>query len=441
LKNQEKAILDFRKAIEVFDKNKDNEGFFGVSVIYLVTIYEELKNYAQAESVLNKSIEIYPTSDNFLGRGNYYQRNNSTEKAIQDYKKAIELKNLKNVDDYIGLSTIFEKIKDYRSSLDTLNKAIEVYPNSAGAYLARGGFYRFKLNNIEQAVADYKKGAEVAPDSDPSKKYCIDQITEIENERASEAAYTAAQKEEKERKRRENTQAILNVMQGITQAITKTPSPQTTTTTQTNNSGGQTSSTNGSSGGQSNQTNNTSGQTSSNPSAGNGSTGQCGGNMVKQAGSSPNDCHNWLAGAVTTEDKYSGWDNCSVDDLQIKHCWGAWQQTIPQVQARSVGPNFDRARNSNGKPSYHWGIGFRNNSNTIIRFMLKLTYGDGSKQGGDDFRMYTLGPGQEIALHSEPFYTASNASTINVQLTQHEICTDISRTTVDGKTGWKCNLK
>lgn len=78
--------------------------------------------------------------------------------AIETSSKAIEL-DPKNAEMYLDRASAYLRHrKEYSKAIKDYNKVIELKPDIAEAYSARGVVY-YKLGNYQQAIADFKIAA------------------------------------------------------------------------------------------------------------------------------------------------------------------------------------------------------------------------------------------------------------------------------------------
>ncbi len=83
------------------------------------------------------------------------------KKLQKNYNKAIELDpNYANA--YIGRGGTYGYLSQYERSIEDFNKAIELDPDNAEAYNNRGAAY-FYLNQYERAIEDFNKTIELYP--------------------------------------------------------------------------------------------------------------------------------------------------------------------------------------------------------------------------------------------------------------------------------------
>jgi tetratricopeptide (TPR) repeat protein len=116
-----------------------------------------------------KKNPLDPENFNFLGVA-YFKKGN-TAKAMENYRKALELdNNYASVFNNIGsvyLALYLESSKKdervYNLAMENFNRALEIDPRLFAAYNGRGAAYKFK-NQVEKAIADWKKTIEINPD-------------------------------------------------------------------------------------------------------------------------------------------------------------------------------------------------------------------------------------------------------------------------------------
>ena len=118
----------------------------------------------QRVSLAEELVEKHPT--NFIGRlelSNAYSASNRFKEARQNLMKAVEDhpdKARPLLD--LASSYIFEDPKDLSKAEEYAKKSVEIIPDVASTHIMLGDVYRAQ-NNMEQALAAYKKAAEVNP--------------------------------------------------------------------------------------------------------------------------------------------------------------------------------------------------------------------------------------------------------------------------------------
>lgn len=162
LKDYDKAIVDYNKAIEIkpnFDSAYNNRGF----------AYDEKGEYDKAIADYNKAIEINPKFDAaYNNRGSSYGKKGEYDKAFDDYNNAIGI-NSKNDLAFLNRGNVYYKRGEYGKVIEDYNKAIELNPKNDSAYNNISGLLATcadaKYRNGAKAVEFAKKAMEIAPNN------------------------------------------------------------------------------------------------------------------------------------------------------------------------------------------------------------------------------------------------------------------------------------
>ncbi len=128
------AIFDFNAVIDRFPNMKGIEEAYqhrGVS-------YYFLKNHDKALADFEKAISINANyAEPYHGRANIFSDKGENEKALADYAKAVQLKpNLAAV--YIDRAILYFSVGNFEGALKDYNKSIEMTPNVPSGYVDRG---------------------------------------------------------------------------------------------------------------------------------------------------------------------------------------------------------------------------------------------------------------------------------------------------------------
>ncbi|MGD2086697.1 MAG: sulfatase-like hydrolase/transferase [Candidatus Aminicenantes bacterium] len=159
------------KAIEILEyglkKNPGNTELMSKLGIMLA----EARQPDKAIEILNVCIKknpFNPDNFNFLGVA-YYKKGNAA-KAMENYRKALELDNnyasvFNNIGSlylalYLGSKKKDERV--FQLAMENFNRALEIDPRLFAAYNGRGAAYKFK-NQVKKAIADWKKTIEINP--------------------------------------------------------------------------------------------------------------------------------------------------------------------------------------------------------------------------------------------------------------------------------------
>ena len=124
--------------------------------------YVKLKESERAMEDYSKAIELNPNlAEAYNNRGNGYYELKESERAIEDYSRAIELNpNLAKV--YYNRGVAYGEQKEYERAIEDYNKAIELNPKYADAYNNRGVAYG-EQKEYERAIKDFSKAIELNP--------------------------------------------------------------------------------------------------------------------------------------------------------------------------------------------------------------------------------------------------------------------------------------
>jgi tetratricopeptide (TPR) repeat protein len=203
-----KAIQDFTKAIDITPKEKYNYGivifaserdlYCERSRLFLITgelekaiadinqgmridpeywelffyrgqYYRIKGNFLQAiqdfSNVIGRGFSEYSKVSSYINRGDCYRLIGKYEAAIQDYNKVTEIESTWAESDELNywawawLGYIYYHIDEYKQSIDCCTKAIKKAPDNGWAYMIRGetyfriGRYRESLLDLDQAIS------------------------------------------------------------------------------------------------------------------------------------------------------------------------------------------------------------------------------------------------------------------------------------------------
>ncbi|HKZ57259.1 MAG TPA: tetratricopeptide repeat protein [Thermodesulfovibrionales bacterium] len=93
--------------------------------------------------------------------GSAYPIKDEAEKAIENYKKAIEI-NPNLADAYVGLGTIYLDDEQVDEAIKYFKRAIEINPAYIAAYLNLGATYEYN-DQLDEAIVSYEKTIEINP--------------------------------------------------------------------------------------------------------------------------------------------------------------------------------------------------------------------------------------------------------------------------------------
>ena len=92
-----------------------------------------------------------------------YEQSHQTEKAVDSLREAI-LRDSKNVNLYIEFAAIAEKHQSVQVGINVVNDGINLQPNAAALYFARGMLY-VQLSEYEKAQSDFDRAYQLDPKS------------------------------------------------------------------------------------------------------------------------------------------------------------------------------------------------------------------------------------------------------------------------------------
>ena len=159
LNDNEKALIDFNKAIEL-DSNGDK-------IYQRGNFYNEIGEYNKALLDYNKAIELDPDDMEYLYfRARTYHELKEYTKAISDLliitqldKDGSYIKNERYVLNDLG--TYYKRLENYDKALEYYTKEINLNQDDHLPYLVRAELYAYNLNDNEKALIDYNKAIEL----------------------------------------------------------------------------------------------------------------------------------------------------------------------------------------------------------------------------------------------------------------------------------------
>ncbi|MEK6645832.1 MAG: tetratricopeptide repeat protein [Candidatus Firestonebacteria bacterium] len=154
--NREKAILEFRKALEIGKNNSSiKSAVFDVASKknFLNDLSEDL-----LDSKVSGDVQDYNNQGNiFLGKGEY-------DKAIELYKKALNV-HPKYAEAYNNLGLCYMNKGDFNLAIDSYYKSLSIKPSDARVYSNLGVVY-FRTNNFKESIKVLEKAVEISPGYD-----------------------------------------------------------------------------------------------------------------------------------------------------------------------------------------------------------------------------------------------------------------------------------
>ena len=130
-------------------------GEYSISISYLVLA----EKIAEDESIKEVAREELAVA--YYNRGNAYVKLKESERAMEDYSKAIEL-NPNLAEAYNNRGNGYYELEEYERAIEDYSRAIELNPNLAKVYYNRGVAYG-EQKEYERAIKDFSKAIELNP--------------------------------------------------------------------------------------------------------------------------------------------------------------------------------------------------------------------------------------------------------------------------------------
>jgi tetratricopeptide (TPR) repeat protein len=153
----EDAIYAFKTANKL---DKDNYKI----CVNLAYASSGLNNFEDARDFYLKAIELNNQEDDYLCHelAKTYKKLGNSKKAAEYLLKAIEIN--KRLLYFLDLGELYHDEKKYKKSITNFSNAIKIFPNYASLYFYRA-FSNFESGNVENAIVDIEKAAEIDPNS------------------------------------------------------------------------------------------------------------------------------------------------------------------------------------------------------------------------------------------------------------------------------------
>ncbi len=158
-------------AAKVYQKHPNKKLFTGIAaailLLYAAWTYRQAGIWKNSETMWSHVLSIYPNSPLALGnRGNYYRDNSQSEKAKQDYTKAVEADPKRHATFNSRAKLYFNEGK-LQLALQDYNKAIELKSDKGEYYGNRGATYA-RLGRLNNALQDLNEAIRLDPNHQAS---------------------------------------------------------------------------------------------------------------------------------------------------------------------------------------------------------------------------------------------------------------------------------
>ncbi|UWU67603.1 tetratricopeptide repeat protein [Bradyrhizobium sp. NC92] len=162
----ELALADYTAAAKLFPDNGAFPNGQGLALM-------EQGKFDEAIQRFDEAIKLEPTSGLFmLGRAEAYNRSGRPQTALEDYDKALALGHLTLSDTFqlrVGVGAAHVKLKNEKAAIESLDKAVELDPNSTTALRYRGLAYE-RAGELDRAYRDYETVLTLHPGDELAEK-------------------------------------------------------------------------------------------------------------------------------------------------------------------------------------------------------------------------------------------------------------------------------
>ncbi|OGP32217.1 MAG: hypothetical protein A2X87_03240 [Deltaproteobacteria bacterium GWC2_42_51] len=157
-----KKSVELMKKLETLDLTLTPSVYVERGIIYLEqgNMEKSIENFNKAIELKNNSFEAY------FQRGRAYHRMEKFDEAINDYMKAIEI-DPKEPASYANIGVCYRAKQDYEKSIQNLTKALELNPQYEFAHIHRSITYAQK-EKYDLAINDLKEVEKLNPNSSPT---------------------------------------------------------------------------------------------------------------------------------------------------------------------------------------------------------------------------------------------------------------------------------
>ena len=155
--NDEKAIIEYKKAIKV-DSENDN------AYLNIANTYAKLEDFQKALEFIDKALELNMNNENTYINYGYIEENlNNNNNAIKMYKEAINL-NSNNALTHNNIANSYCNTGQYNNALQSSERALSIKPNYDLAYYNKGIALE-NLGKIELSIEAYENSLKINPDN------------------------------------------------------------------------------------------------------------------------------------------------------------------------------------------------------------------------------------------------------------------------------------
>ena len=132
------------------------------------------KKYEEAEAIISEVLDKDPAHElALLNLADIYVMTNREKKAVELFTKTIA-SDTSGPRIYIKLSSMYERLKDRKKSLEVLNDCVTRFPKDIKCYVRRGQY--FGVGNMKKAASNYERALEI----DPNNRTALNNLATIE---------------------------------------------------------------------------------------------------------------------------------------------------------------------------------------------------------------------------------------------------------------------
>ena len=165
IKNYDKALEMYEKYMNYIFENKDrgNANIYS-NIIKLLDLYDKLLKHDKKNLLINKALNYYTDKNDYEILSDLYLHIGEKYKAIEYYKKYINLDNKKYGYGFTDIAEIYESLGEKENAEEYYKKAIEIYKNEKDKNYwdleIIGDLYN-SIGNKKKAIEAYKKAIKV----------------------------------------------------------------------------------------------------------------------------------------------------------------------------------------------------------------------------------------------------------------------------------------
>lgn len=151
----------------LIQKNKGLGWTVAILVILSLSIRTVIRNadWKNQDTLWLATARTSPSSpQNHNNLGDYYGRHGNLDRAVEEFKRAIEL-NPRYGDAYHNLGNTYQQMEKYDSALESFQKAIVFNPNLWQSYANIGAIY-YQQKNYQKAEDSFRQAIVISPNND-----------------------------------------------------------------------------------------------------------------------------------------------------------------------------------------------------------------------------------------------------------------------------------